>query len=759
MYIDYISGYSDEMAAKTELERLMKLLLPHRKEAENSPQKRTERAGTGVDTLLASWEIYPILLVAAFLRFFNIDKVIFGQDEADIFRLAHDAFAYGFVPLTSSPASLGNLNPPLMVYFFMLPASLSANPLWGEGMIATFNTAAVLLTYFFTRRYYGRLAGTIAALLFATSVAAWQYSRNIWPQNFLPFFVMLFIWMLFRGVVDRKKGWFVPAIVLLGVLYQLHESTLLLVIPLLAAILLAFRTIRLRDIGFAILALFFLFAPFLVWETHVQFVDIKVMLSSTQSHTSINLEALRFYLFFIHPTLASPYLDPVARIRDNHLLLPNAQSLLLSPPLRSLHLFLQGSFGLELLLLFGGIFIAAALVLFSQSPSPTAEASEVSQGNRILHWWTTFLASPDRQGLLLLLCWQVAPLLLLTRHSIVLFTHYFIFLLPGEFILMAIVVVKALAFLRRQKPEWEMLLRSGALTLVALVILAQLIGSGSALIDLTTGNFSNTSVYPHFNDLHSAQNALQEADQLAQQRGIHRIYITESRTTDSAMDYLSAQLKTPVELIDDRNCLTLPDLSAGPVVFLAQPDDQLDYGQLVNNQVLASMFSQYAHATLVATPPDLGGDPYRLYILTAQPSPAPLPHTFAEGLQLLAPQAYVLPSTQLLVTRWRIPITQKSASRTNYHYLFHFQSGGASLSIDCKPTATWAGDQLFTFQPLQGQAPAQTTVQVSTLTSHPTLVHIGPLTVTTFDDENTPIQLLRTADQKSSLILPVAAGS
>lgn len=730
----------------------MKLLLPRKHETEPAGRRPVVPPGKRLRSLLTSWEIYPILLVAACLRLFNIDKVIFGDDEANVFQLAHDAIVHGLLPLTSNKASIGNLNPPLAVYFFLLPASLSANPLWGQVLVALLNSVAVLLTYFFTRRYYGRLAGVIAALLFATAVGAWQYSRHIWSPNLEPLFVMLFMWMLFRGVVERKKGWFLPAVALLGILYQFHGSTLFLALPLGAAVLLAFKTIRWREIGFALLALLLVFFPFIFWEFHANFIDIRLMLTNTQTHPAFDFQAFSIYLFFLHPLLANPYFDPVTRIRDNHLLLPDAQSILDLPPWRSLHLhfFLEAEFALVVLLLLGGIALAAALVVLPRrSRSALANGTTAKRG--IARWWVDFQASPRSQGLLLLLLWQVAPLLLLLRHSLVLFTHYFIFLLPGEFILVAFCFTQLLAFLQKQKPAWDRFFHSGMIALAALVILAQFIGCASTLIDLTGGDFNAHSVFPHYTDLHSLQNALQAADQLAQQRGIHRIYALEIGNTASAMNYLSEQIRTPIELNNiAKNCFILPAPDAGPVVFLTDYETQ---------NIASSMLNAYTNAALVSEPPQLGASPYRLYIVTAKPLPAPASRSFNQGLQLASPAATTIPGTSLLTTRWRILDTHSPASRTNYHFDFHIQAGGGSNTLDCRPTATWAGDQLLTYQSqTPGSAlPGQLTVRVSTFTSQPPVIAAGPMNLTSFTDVDTPTQTLLTADQQSSITLPVTA--
>jgi 4-amino-4-deoxy-L-arabinose transferase-like glycosyltransferase len=734
---------------------MAQISLPQDKQKEQShKQTLTLNLSNIISSLLLSWEIYPILFIAAFLRLLHIDRAMFNDDEASVFRIAHDAVAYGLLPLTSNRASFGNLNPPLVVYFLMLPASLSANPLWGQVMVALFNTAAVLLTYLFTRRYYGRLAGTIAALLYATSIGAWTFSRNIWPQNFLPFFVILFMFLLFRGVVERRKGWFFWAIVVLGVLCQFHGSSLYLLIPLGAAVLLAFKTIRPREIGLALVALLLLFAPYIYWEIHSHFSDIIAILDSTKQQARIDTEALHFYLFFLHPTVVSPYLDFGARVRDVHIMLPVAQSVLVTTPLRYLHPFIRGSFYLAVLLLAGGIAIAALQVLsLEHFLSPTTSAKE-----DFTRWWADFWASPYRQGLVLLLLWQVAPLLLLSDHSIVLFAHYFIFFLPGQFILIALCVVQTIAFIQKQEPRLYVYAHYGMAILAALVILAQLIGCTGDVIDLTTGNFNDHAVIRPFNDLQDQQNALQEADQLAQRRHIHRIYVMTTFDTASAMDYLAGQVKTPIELVDSANCFVLPAPQAGPVVFLAQPD----------SQTADMMLSQYTNATLVAEPPRLGGDPYKLYVLTAEPEPAPVPGTFTQGLQLLSPTAQLFQNfaegQAWLTVRWRILNTNKPAFRTNYGYHFHIAAASRKdpgRGLDCEPTSTWAGDQLIAYQTPQigKRLPARISIQVSTFVQQPQVIDNGPLKLFTYHELNNLQQTLLTVDRKNNIILPITNNS
>src|SRR5579883_1175251 len=204
---------------------------------------------------LLSWEIYIIVIVAAFLRLYRMDTSEFSGDQTILFRMAYDAVHSGLLPATSNGSSIHTMNPPLAVYLLMIPAAISSDPLWATIWTGLFNVVAVLLAYVFTRRYYGRVAATIASALYATAQTTIVFSRFIWQPSFIAPFAILFIFALFWGAVERRKGWLFPALLLLGIMAQLHSLTLFLVVPLVMTILLAPRTIRLRDIILGGLAL------------------------------------------------------------------------------------------------------------------------------------------------------------------------------------------------------------------------------------------------------------------------------------------------------------------------------------------------------------------------------------------------------------------------------------------------------------------------------------------------------------------------
>jgi hypothetical protein len=719
--------------------------------------------------LASAWEVFLILLVAGFLRFYQINTTEFDEDQAQLFRMAYDAVHHALLPTTSNAASIGISNPPGVIYLFMPLAALSANPLWGAMLVGVFTTATVLLTYFFTRHYYGRFAGIVAALLYATSARPLTYARFIWQPNLMPPFVVLFMFALFWGVVERRKGWLFAALFLFGILYQMHPTTLLLAVPLLAAIVLAPGTLRWRDLAFACAALLVIFFPYLIWEAYTGFADIRTVLMLAKQHAHIDTQAIHLYRTFLIP-FDTPPTDMRSLVR---MLAPMLSWLSIAVPLLTL----------------GGLVTAGLLLLRSaggqdakvdeapgrpQGSAPTIheetipaaqEAKGGGERNRVgaglapalwwlrwlYNWWADLRATPYRCGLVLLLVWQIAPLLILSRHSVPLHSQYFFMFMPGPFILIGLFLAKVVEWLRGhgQRRQWSFL-RYAVYVIVGLVIIAQLVGSMAAAIDTSSGNFDDRGFqpYPYHNDLRSLQHALGEADQLAQQHHLSRVYITTDAATQTALRYLAEQMQTPTSLFDATNCLVLPNPAAGPAVLLVGP-----YDGLTN-----ALLSQFASATLIDQPIRPAGAPFRLYIVTSTLTQPPSQNTFTGNLQLLGTQAQQMSfnNSPWLVTRWSLMHAEKPSFRTTYSYTLKVLPNGNSAQSSqskCTFTAIRAGDQLLVAfgLPKGSSASTSVTIEAQSFTTIPDNPVYGPFHLETDGDENIARMILQTTDGGDSI--------
>ena len=696
-----------------------------------------------------SWEFYLIVLLTVGLRFYRIDTAQYMTDHNTFYQMAHDAVANGLWPISGNRSSTGPLIPPLFVYIMMIPAAITPNPVAGNSFIALSNIAAVLLTYIFVRRYYGRLAGTISALLYATAVNVIIFSRDIWQPDLLPLLMVLLLFMLFRGVIQKKSYWFLPAVLLIAAMYQLHSTAVYLAAPLLVAVVLAFKTIRWRELPLTALGLFLLFAPYLYLEYRRQHIDITQLLHVASNAPVFTDDALLFYGMWVHSFVLSPiqYRFILPRLSvDTHLIPGNANSILLTTPLHLIAQFSQPESSLMVALLVAAWLLVAFLILW---PFRSSEQSG------LVGWWKELWNSPERKGLIILLVWQ-GTFLLILRHSVSVYIHYLIYLLPGPFILIGLLLARAIKLLQRLSFSWERLLRYGIYVAIGLIVLVQTVGSVGWLVDHARGNFNSNYAYPQYFDLATVQRIVNNADQLAQQHHLSHVYIDIHGDDGSAATYLAQFTHTPTAVFDSNQCLVVPDAAAGPVVYVTDP----------NRPDIDALLKRYTTATQVAEIQHPGGTPFKMYILSAKPEPQPVLQ-LSGGVQLFSQQAEVVSAgtgnPQMLVTRWKVQDTAVPQPRTIYKYRFIARANkpfmsrviGSTYSDNntpiCRLSRTWAGDNLIPLFAFNGNVPQHTIMGVEKFISVPQHYDHGSLKMVTYDNIDTQRVSLHMANGKADI--------
>ena len=438
---------------------------------------------------LLCWEMYPIVFVAAFLRLYQFNTTEFERDMPDLFGMARYAVTHGMIPVTSNLASIGIYNPPATVEIFMIPAAFSNDPLWTAMTVAILMIVSVLLTYGFVRYYYGRIAATIAALMYATLLRAVVYSRFIWNTNLLPLFAILFIMALFWGAVARRKGWLPLALFLFGILTQLHATAGLLIIPLGITLVLAPGTIHRRDLALGLLSFLITYFPYILWEFAVHFFDVHILVQTFlhPQQVAFNDEA-----WILYQTLMNPY-DLLSITNPFHWSKNIVPYLDESSMLWKLAPYLSWISQMLVYLIVTSMATTLVLAVWSWgSSSHERQTGKITAWGHVRRYWSDLRNSPYRCGLIVLLCWQMVPLLILLRHSILLYQHYFLFLLPGPFILVGIFLAKTSEWLGngRKTAIPQYIQRYGVYaTLAGLILVAQLIGG---ILDVDRGHSPTT---------------------------------------------------------------------------------------------------------------------------------------------------------------------------------------------------------------------------------------------------------------------------
>lgn len=678
---------------------------------------------------LTAWEIYPILAAAIFTHFFLLGSTEFDDDQAVLFGMARNAVVHGMLPVTGNLASIRIVHLPASIILFMIPAAISPNPLSGAIFVAILNVIAAVLTYVFVRRYFGRVAGIVAALLYATATKPVGFGRFIWQPTMMAPFIVLFFLALFWGAVERRKGWLAPSLILLCLLIQMHETMALLAVPLLLAFAFAPATVRWRDAAFGVLGVLVLSFPYIIWLFATHFRDAFVLLSATEGRATVDSTALMYYRDFFSPysTLGIP--------SNPHTLLYQ-----LLPEMLWLRRFM-------LLLVIAGFVTALIWIVvgfYERGGRKKAQESQESQEPstrstimaRLLRRWDALLPAPLARGLILLLVWQMAFLLILTRHSLPVVLHYLLALMPGPFILIGVFIGTLDDWLRSQLPAWLLAQKLrwnigsiGSIGRYALylfmgaIIVTQTVGTTADLIDQV--NRINTAAGGQ-HSLSTLQYVFQTADQTAQKEHLSHVYITSTLPTQSALWYLADQMQTPTTVFDGSRCLVLPNPADGPAVMIVDS----------KNTLMLALLSQYATLTPVNQSPQLGGGLYQMYI--AQPV-AMLPATganltFGNNLRSLdgRVQTFSAGNRSYVTSAWSVLKSESASYRTTYTYSLTASfngTGQSSTQTQCIATSLRAGDEMVAAFSLPTNASLPTTVSVTGeyFSDQPYALSLGPL--------------------------------
>ncbi len=206
-----------------------------------------------------------------------------GRDVLVVYNILH-----GKLTLLGPTSSVGGFFLGPIYYYFMAPFLwfFNYNPVGPAVMVALFGVATVWLIYKFCSDLFNKRVGLIASFLYAISPLVIAYSRSSWNPNPLPFFSLLTLFILYKGVVKNNLKLFFTSGILLGIAMQLHYlatflAAVIFFYVLLSEILNAKIVIKKNILSlarkyFSILAGFMIgWSPFLAFEIRHGFLNIK----------------------------------------------------------------------------------------------------------------------------------------------------------------------------------------------------------------------------------------------------------------------------------------------------------------------------------------------------------------------------------------------------------------------------------------------------------------------------------------------------
>jgi 4-amino-4-deoxy-L-arabinose transferase-like glycosyltransferase len=238
--------------------------------------------------------LMAILILGAWVRLSALDLGWFHEDQVRDGWAALGILSGRDFPLVG-PAVQARLNlfGPLYFYLLAIPYAVSANPVVGIAFLNMLNLFSIYLTYRLGTAMFGSAVGLIASALYAVFPMAVLSGKGLWNPGFIPFFSTLYLWTLWRFLVECRPWTLALVLVLLGVLLQIHLSGAIFVLLLPVAFLLYRHPLRLRPLMAGILGVALLFAPYVLFEIQQGFPDVQKLLTWTEKSpaTSVSMIA------------------------------------------------------------------------------------------------------------------------------------------------------------------------------------------------------------------------------------------------------------------------------------------------------------------------------------------------------------------------------------------------------------------------------------------------------------------------------------
>ena len=247
---------------------------PKRRMSRVFSSARWARARQLLPVWACQWQFWLVLGLASLLRVPPAARSPFSSDDALLFLEAARALHDHLLPGTGIFNSLLALNMPFYTWL-LLPFAL--NPLGMAILTDTANILAVGGLYIFGDRYFGRVAGFVAALLCATAMYPTWMSLFSWQQTLVPPLVLAALFTLFLGAVDGKRHWLPFHTLILAALIQIYPLTVTLLPLTFLGIWLGRRAIVwLVDLPLALIGPILLFLPTYLFEKASGGYDIRV---------------------------------------------------------------------------------------------------------------------------------------------------------------------------------------------------------------------------------------------------------------------------------------------------------------------------------------------------------------------------------------------------------------------------------------------------------------------------------------------------
>lgn len=226
-----------------------------------------------------------ILLIASVLRFYRLPEYVqfLGDEGRDALVVKNMIVDHRFTLLGPS-ASVGGFYIGPLYYYFMLPFLWiwQLDPVGPAVMSALFGLSTVVLIWLLARGFWNTKVAVTCALLLALSPKMTYISRFSWNPNPTPFFALLTILLLFFATKRRPLLLSFLSGISLGIMQELHYTNLIFV-PIVGLCIFALFPLKKAIHVSLTTGLGFLLgnSPYLLFEIRHDFPNLRSVLEFT----------------------------------------------------------------------------------------------------------------------------------------------------------------------------------------------------------------------------------------------------------------------------------------------------------------------------------------------------------------------------------------------------------------------------------------------------------------------------------------------
>ncbi len=217
-----------------------------------------------------------LIAVGILVRMICFELMEFKADEVEAILLTKYWLKHG-VPQFGLISGIGIRNPPGFVFLLIPIIFFTSSPLSVGLCVVAFNIAALFLIYRLGVALDSPWAGLWACAFMAVHPWLVLYSRKIWAQSLLPFFIVLLLLVLARcSRISRSRTvfWVAP---LASVIGQIHYSGYCVAVFLLVwlAVQALGRRVNWTAAWAGLLVGLILFLPYIFYITRTNFADLN----------------------------------------------------------------------------------------------------------------------------------------------------------------------------------------------------------------------------------------------------------------------------------------------------------------------------------------------------------------------------------------------------------------------------------------------------------------------------------------------------